>query len=78
MARRINLYVHDTFYNLLLEKVGRGHISHFIEEKLMPIISNKDKELEDGYRQMAKDKKQMQEAINMANACIGDVGNEPW
>ncbi len=78
MSKRLNLYVHDNFYELLLKKVGRGHISQFVEENLMPIISNDNKKLEDGYRRMAQDKEQMEEAIKMSNACIGDVGHEPW
>ncbi len=78
MSKRLNLYVHDEFYEKLLSHVGRGHISSFIEEKIMPLIQNADDAIEIGYRQMAQDRLQMQDAISMANGCIGDVGNESW
>jgi hypothetical protein len=78
MAKRMNLYFHDDFYNLLIEKVGRGNISQFIEDNLISVISDKNCKLEQGYRKMAEDRIQMQEAVKMANACIRDLSNEPW
>lgn len=78
MSKRLNLYVHDEFYDKLLSHVGRGHLSSFIEESIMPLIQHTDDAIEIGYRKMSQDKLQMQEAVSMANNCIGDVGNEPW
>ena len=74
----MNLYFHDEFYELLMERAGKGHISQFIEESLMPIISGKGKDLEAGYRKMGQDRQQMQEAIKMANASLPELNNEPW
>ncbi len=78
MSKRMNLYFHDAFYNLLIEKIGKRKISHYIETTLMPLILEKNSTLEEGYKRMGQDKKQMEEAINMANACMGIVGNEAW
>ena len=78
MARRMNLYFHDAFYDLLIEKIGRRKISEYIEKTLTPMIINNDRFLEEGYKKMAQDKKQMGEALEMSNACIGDISSEAW
>ena len=78
MSKRLNLYVHDEFYEKLLSHVGRGHISNFIEEQVMPLIQNTDDALEIGYKKMSQDRRQMREAVDMANGCIGDVANGAW
>lgn len=78
MSKRLNLYVHDEFYEKLLSYVGRGHISSFIEEQVMPLIQNTDDALEIGYKKMSQDRAQMREAVRMANNCIVDITNETW
>ncbi len=78
MSKRMNLYFHDVFYNLLIEKIGKRKISHYIETTLMPLMLEKNTILEEGYKKMAQDKQQMQEAVKMANACVGMVGHEAW
>ena len=78
MAKRMNLYFHDAFYSLLIEKIGRRKISEYIEKTLTPLILNSDRGVEDGYKRMAQDQAQMQDAIKMANACVGDIGHEAW
>ena len=78
MYKRVNLYFHDYFYQMLLDKIGKGNISKFIEEKMLIIMNDENKELEDSYKKMGQDKQQMADAISMANACIGDIDNESW
>jgi hypothetical protein len=78
MAKRMNLYFNNEFYDLLLQTVERGKISKFIEDTLTALISRKTIDLENGYKKMAADKNQMQEAVKMANACAGAISNEPW
>lgn len=78
MSKRINLYFHDDFYNDLVSNAGKRNISKFIEEKLGAIFTNKNAEIESGYKKMSQDKKQMKEMITMANACVEDIGHESW
>lgn len=78
MSKRMNLYFHDSFYELLIEKIGRRKISEYIEKTLTPLIINNNLTLEEGYKKMAKDTAQMKAAIKMANACVGDINHETW
>lgn len=77
-SKRMNLYFHDVFYNLLIEKIGKRKVSHYIESTLTPIILERQESLEEGYKRMGKDEKQMQDAVNMANACMDVVTHEAW
>lgn len=78
MAKRMNLYFHETFYNLLIETIGKRKISHYIEQTLTPLIMKKHTDLEEGYKRMGQDKEQMHEAVKMANACVGVVDDDAW
>ena len=50
--------------------VGRGHISPVIESSVRPRVAGA--ELEDGYRQMAREA----EALEWAEAAVGDAADE--
>ena len=43
MYKRVNLYFHDYFYQMLLDKIGKGNISKFIEEKMLIIMNDESK-----------------------------------
>ena len=55
--------------------IGRGSISRFIEDLVRPHVMELD--LEAGYREMAKDEEHEKEALEWAEAMIGDVDGQP-
>jgi len=54
--------------------IGRRRISAFIESLCRPHVLGK--ELEAGYQQMAQDEEHEAEALEWAEAAVGDVGDE--
>ncbi len=62
MQRKLTITVDDEVYRGLHEKVGRGHISSFIEELVRPHVVDMDS-LEAAYRQMAADEDREREAL---------------
>jgi predicted CopG family antitoxin len=63
-------------YEGLHTVVGAGKISQFIESLVRPHVVDVD--LEESYRQMAADEEHEREALEWAEATIGDVANAPW
>jgi hypothetical protein len=55
--------------------IGRRNISRFIESLVRPHVLEKD--LEEAYRYMAQDESRESEALEWAEATIGDVSDEP-
>jgi predicted CopG family antitoxin len=75
MQKKLTITIDDKVYEGLHKIVGRGHISHFIEELVRPHISNQD--LHAAYEQMAQDEARESEAMEWSEATIGDVSDEP-
>ena len=79
MPRKLTITLDDQIYDGLYAKAGRGHISRFIETALRPHVIEQDlQSLEDGYRRMAADEEREAEALEWAEATIGDVCNEAY
>lgn len=74
MQKRLTITVDERVYNGLHSVVGRRRISHFIETLVRPYVLGKD--LEAAYRQMAADEARETEALEWAEATLGDVGDE--
>jgi hypothetical protein len=51
--------------------IGRGHISQFVEDLVRPHVLGKD--MEAAYRAMAQDEEREAEALEWAEATLGDV-----
>ena len=75
MQKKLTITVDSKVYEGLHRIVGRGHISHFIEELVRPHILDQD--LQAAYKEMAQDEARESEALAWAEAMIGDVGDEP-
>ena len=71
MQKKLTITIDEDVYEGLKTVVGPGRISRFIEELLRPHVL--DKNIEDGYRQMAQDEEREQEALEWSETTILDV-----
>ena len=77
MSKRINLYFHDAaIYEGLIQLVGRGNVSRFIENMIKPLVLHSD--LADAYQAMAQDSERESAAREWINGTSGDVVHESW
>lgn len=74
MQKKLTITVDEQIYNGLYRVIGQGHISQFIEDLVRPHVL--DTELDEAYRQMAEDEERETEALEWAEATVGDVANE--
>ena len=74
MQKKLTITVDEKVYNGLRKRVGPRRISHFIEDLVRPHVI--DEELEMAYAQMAKDEQRESEALEWAEAVIGDISDE--
>ena len=75
MQKKLTITVDEVIYDGLRKRVGPGRISRFIEDLVRPHVI--DEELERAYAHMAKDEKRESEALEWAEAVVGDMGDEP-
>ena len=75
MQKKLTITIDERVYEGLHQVIGRGKISGFIEDLLRPHVL--DPGLEVGYEQMSRDEEREAEALEWAEATIGDVGDEP-
>ena len=74
MQKKLTITVDERVYKGLHKVIGRRQISKFIESLVRPHVVKSD--LDEEYRQMAQDKEREAEALEWANALIGDVADE--
>ena len=74
MQKELTITVDEEIYEELNRIIGPEHISQFIESLIRPQIIGVNLEL--AYRQMAEDESRESEALEWAEATIGDVGDE--
>jgi predicted CopG family antitoxin len=75
MQKKLTITLDEQVYEGLHRVIGRGNISHFVETLVRPHVLQLD--LEESYRQMALDEEQEVEALEWAEATIGDVSDDP-
>jgi predicted CopG family antitoxin len=75
MQKKLTITVEQSVYDGLHRVIGRRKISRFIEELVRPYVLRKS--LEAAYQQMAQDEARENEALEWAEATIGDVSDEP-
>ena len=75
MHKKLTISIDEQVYEGLYKVVGRGAISQFIEDLVRPYVIND--ELDTAYKQMAEDEERELEALEWAEALIGDLTNEP-
>lgn len=74
MQKKLTITVDEQVYEGLHRVIGRRNISQFIEALVRPHVIGAD--LEAAYRQMAEDEAREAEALEWAEAAIGDVRDE--
>jgi predicted CopG family antitoxin len=73
MQKKLTITLDEDVYAGLHKVVGRRHISQFIEDLVRPHVIAPD--LEAAYRVMAEDEERETEALEWAEATIGDIAD---
>ena len=71
MQKKLTITLDEKVHAGLHKVIGRGSISQFIESLVRPHVI--DTELEAAYGEMARDEAREAEALQWAEATIGDV-----
>ena len=74
MQKKLTITIEEQVYEGLYNVVGRRNISQFINSLVRPHVIKPD--LEAAYRDMAADEAREAEALEWAEATIGDVKDE--
>ena len=76
MQKKLTITIDEEVYEGLYAIVGPRRISRFIEDLLRPhvILPN----LDAAYAEMARDEAREAEALEWAEALVGDVTHETW
>jgi predicted CopG family antitoxin len=76
MQKKLTITIDEEVYEGLYAIVGPRRISRFIEDLLRPhvILPNLDAE----YAAMAQEEEREAEALEWAEALVGDVAHETW
>ncbi len=75
MQKKLTISIDEQVYEGLYEVIGPRRISRFIEDLVRPYVVNT--ELEAAYEQMAQDEAREAEALEWAEATLGDLSDEP-
>ena len=76
MQKKLTITIDEEVYEGLYEVVGPRRISRFIEDLVRPHVLYPD--LKAAYAEMALDEEREREAMEWAEATMGDVGDEAW
>ena len=74
MRKKLTITLDEHVYGGLHQVVGRRRISHFIETLIRPHVLQPD--LDAAYQRMAADELRETEALEWAEATVGEVSNE--
>jgi hypothetical protein len=74
MQKKLTITVDERVYDGLHTVIGRRRISRFIESLVRPYVIGKDLDL--AYQQMAQEEAREAEALEWAEATVGDVADE--
>jgi hypothetical protein len=74
MQKKLTITIDERVYDALHTVIGPRRISQFIESLVRPHVIGKD--LEAAYQQMAQDEAREAEALEWAEATLGDVADE--
>jgi predicted CopG family antitoxin len=74
MQKKLTITIDEQVYEGLHAVIGRRRISRFIEDLVRPYVLHRD--LEAAYQQMAEDEEREAEALEWAEATVGDVSDE--
>jgi hypothetical protein len=74
MQKKLTITIDERVYDGLHTIIGPRRISQFIESLVRPHVVGKD--LDIAYQQMAQDEAREAEALEWAEATVGDVADE--
>jgi hypothetical protein len=74
MQKKLTITLDERAYDGLHRVVGRRRISRFLETLARPHVTGKN--LEAAYRQMAREEAREAEALEWAEATVGDVADQ--
>jgi len=74
VQKKLTITIDEQVYQGLHSVIGRGRISRFIEDLVRPHVLYPN--LEAAYQEMAQDEQREAEALEWAEATIGDVSDE--
>jgi len=74
MHKKLTITLDERVYDGLHKVVGRRRISRFVESLVRPHVIGKD--LDAAYRAMAQEEAREAEALEWAEATVGDVADE--
>jgi predicted CopG family antitoxin len=74
MQKKLTITIDEQVYEGLHTIIGPRRISHFIEDLVRPYVMFPD--LEAAYQQMAQNEAREAEALEWAEATVGDVSDE--
>ena len=74
MHKKLTITLDEAVYEGLHKMIGRGNISQFIELLVRPHVTGTD--MDAAYRQMAREETREAEALEWAEATVGDVQDE--
>ena len=74
MQKKLTITIDERVYEGLHQVIGPRQISRFIEALVRPHVLPAD--LEAAYAEMAQDEARESEALEWAEATVGDVGHE--
>lgn len=74
MQKKLTISIDETVYKGLYERIGSRKISKFIEDLVRPHVINKDLDL--AYKQMSEDTEREDQALEWAEATLGDFSDE--
>jgi predicted CopG family antitoxin len=74
MRKKLTITIDEQVYEGLHTIIGPRRISRFIEDLVRPHVMFPD--LEAAYQQMAEDEEREAEALEWAEAMVGDVSDE--
>jgi len=78
MQRKLTITIAEDVYRGLHQQVGRGEISHFIENVVRPLVTIDDA-LEREYREAAAEERAEQQAHDWIEAGLGEtLDDEAW
>lgn len=75
MQKKLTITIDEEVYKGLHSTIGKRRISRFIEELVRPHVTSHA--LEDAYAEMAQDEDREAEALEWAEATVGDSADEP-
>ncbi len=74
MNKQLTIQIDENVYNALYDTIEPNSVDKFVEDLLRPHVTHRD--LDEAYKEMAKDTKRETEALDWSEATCGDIEDE--